>query len=333
MDRAAAKAKETTADLVLATDPDADRIGGMASTSPAGGGDFRAITGNEIAALLTHFKLAQLARSGSLPANPIVVTTEVTTGQITRIGRHFGAQVVADLLVGFKYHADVLWQLESTGRYGDVTGTPDDFIIGTEESHGALATAGLRDKDSAIAVLLMAEAGLVQKRAGRTLVDYLDDLNRQFGYYRNEVINLVMTGLEGKQDMAKMLDTLRGSPPKSIGGLAVTGFEDLRDETGRMGPFKGDTDKAARNFLIFRMAGGNGLTAKVCLRPSGTEPKAKAYLEVCTDPRPAGTTDAAWATLTAAADAQAQRLATEFLATALATVGHTPAAGADKLSR
>jgi len=333
MDRAEAKAKETKADLVLATDPDADRIGGMASTSPAGGGTFRAINGNEIAALLTHFKLAQLARSGSLPDNPIVVTTEVTTGQITRIGRHFGAQVVGDLLVGFKYHADVLWQLESTGRYGDVTGTPDDFVIGTEESHGVLATAGIRDKDSACAVLLMAEAALVQKRAGRTLVDYLDDLNRQFGYFRNEVLNIVMTGLEGKQNMAKMLDAMRSTPPQDIGGFTVTGFEDLRDEGGRMGPFKGDTDRAARNFVIFRMAGAGGLAAKVSLRPSGTEPKAKAYLEVSTDPRPAGTTDADWGRLTAAADAQVQRLATDFLARALATVGQTPTAGADKLSR
>ncbi len=333
MDRGEATAREKNADLVLATDPDADRIGGMASTSPAGGGTFRFINGNEIAALLTHFKLAQLARTGSLPENPIVVTTEVTTGQITRIGRHFAAQVVADLLVGFKYHADVLWQLESTGQYGDIRGTPADFVIGTEESHGILATDGIRDKDSACAVLLLAEAALVQKRAGRTLVDYLDDLNRQFGYYRNEVLNLVMTGLEGKQNMAKMLDTLRSNPPREIGGLAVTGFEDLRDEAGRMGPFKGDTDKAARNFLIFRMAGANGLAAKVCLRPSGTEPKAKAYMEVSTNPRPAGTTDAAWAETTAAADAQVQRLATEFLATALATVGQTPTPGADKLSR
>lgn len=333
MDRAAAKAREAKADLVLATDPDADRVGGMASTSPVGGGDFRAITGNEIAALLTHFKLAQLARSGSLPDNPIVVTTEVTTGQITRIGRHFGAQVVGDLLVGFKYHADVLWQLESTGQYGDVRGTPADFVIGTEESHGVLATAALRDKDSACAVLLLAEAALVQKRAGRTLVEYLDDLNRQFGYYRNEVLNIVMTGLEGKQNMARMLDALRSSPPAEIGGLAVTGFEDMRDEAGRLGPFKGETDRAARNFLIFRMAGPGGLAAKVCLRPSGTEPKAKAYIEVCSDPRPAGQTDADWAKTTAAADAQVQRLATDFLATALATVGQTPPSGADRLSR
>jgi len=100
-----------------------------------------------------------------------------------------------------------------------------------------------------------------------------------------------------------------------------------------MGPFKGDTDRAARNFLIFRMAGAGGLSAKVSLRPSGTEPKAKAYLEVSTDPRPAGTTDADWERLTAAADAQVQRLAADFLARALATVGQTPTPGADKLSR
>jgi phosphoglucomutase/phosphomannomutase len=276
--------------------------------------------------------LSQLARQGSLPPSPIIVTTEVTTGQITRIGRQFEAQVVHDLLVGFKYHADVIWHLESTGRWGDVRGTPDDFVIGTEESHGILATAALRDKDSACAALLMAEAALWQKRQGRTLVDYLDDLNRQFGYYRNEVLNIVMTGIEGKQNMAKMLDALRASPPKEIGGLLVKRFEDLRDEDGRLGPFKGDTDRAARNFLIFRMT-GPGLSAKVSLRPSGTEPKAKAYLEVCSEPRAAGTTDAAWQASCAAIDAQIQKLATDFLRLALATVGQVPAAGADKLNR
>jgi phosphoglucomutase/phosphomannomutase len=84
----------------------------------------------------------------------------VTTGQITRVGRHFGAQVVNDILVGFKYHADVLWQIESTGQYGDVRGSVADFVIATEESHGVMATAGVRDKDSAAAALLFAEAAL-----------------------------------------------------------------------------------------------------------------------------------------------------------------------------
>jgi phosphoglucomutase/phosphomannomutase len=330
MDRAEKVARDNQADLVIATDPDADRIGGLACTSPDGKGDYRAITGNEIAALLTHFKLSQLARRGALPASPIVITTEVTTGQITRISRHFEAQVVNDLLVGFKYHADVLWQIESTGQYGDVEGTLEDFVIATEESHGILATAALRDKDSACAALLLAEAALFQKRQGRTLLDYLDDLNRQFGYYRNELLNIVMTGLEGKQDMARMLDTIRRDPPREIGGLPVTGFEDRWDEGGRMGPFKGETDRSARNFLTFRLDDG---AAKVSLRPSGTEPKAKAYIEVCSPPRPAGMTDGAWSNICRAVDVRVQAIATDFLTRAMATVGKVPAPGADKLSR
>ena len=332
MDRAERLGTERGADLLIATDPDADRIGGMANRAPDGKGTFRFITGNEIAALLTHFKLAQLARNGSLPSSPIVITTEVTTGQITRIGRQFGAQVINDLLVGFKYHADVMWQLETTGQYGDVRGSISDFVIASEESHGILATAGVRDKDSACAALLLAEAALYQKRQGRTLVDYLDDLNRQFGYFRNELLNIVLTGVEGKVNMGRMLDALRNSPPARIGGLPVTGFEDLQNTAGRMGPFKGETDKAARNFLIFRLA-GDGVEAKVCLRPSGTEPKAKAYIEVSGEPWKAGTPQAAWDAACATIDTRVQELATDFLTQALATIGQAAPAGGAKLSR
>jgi phosphoglucomutase/phosphomannomutase len=332
MDRAEKLAIERGADLVISTDPDADRIGGLANRSPDGKGTFRFLTGNEIAALLTHFKLAQLARSGSLPPSPIVITTEVTTGQITRIGRQFGAQVINDLLVGFKYHADALWQIETTGRYGDVRGSVSDFVIATEESHGIMATAGVRDKDSACAALLMAEAALHQKRQGRTIPEYLDDLNRQFGYYRNELLNIVLTGIEGKVHMSRMLDALRKNPPATIGGLPVASFEDLQNPEGRMGPFKGDTDKAARNFLIFRLT-GEGIQAKVCLRPSGTEPKAKAYIEVSGDPWKAGTPQDAWDAACAAIDARVQQIATDFLTYALATIGQKPAPGADKVSR
>ena len=332
LDRAEIVARATGADLIIATDPDADRIGGMACTSADGRGDYRFLTGQEIAALLTYFKLGRLSAAGDLPASPIVITTEVTTGMITRIARQFGSQIVNDLLVGFKYHADVLWQLESTGQFGDVKGTTADFIIATEESHGILATADLRDKDSACAAVLMAELALHLKRQKRTIPDLLDDLSRQFGYYRNELMNIVMTGLEGKQDMAKMLDALRNQPPTEIAGMPVTHFEDLRDEAGKMGPYKGDTDKVARNFLIFRLA-IDGIEAKVCLRPSGTEPKAKAYIEVNSMPLTPGAGEDAWTMNCAAVDARVQKLATEFLKLAMATVGQTPATGADKLSR
>lgn len=336
LDRAEVVARRENAHLVLATDPDADRIGGLASRNVDGGGDFRFLTGNEIAALLTHFKLSQLAKSGSLPASPIIVKTEVTTSLVTRIARKFNAQVVENLLVGFKYIADVLWNLEQNGCYEDVQGSPNDFVLGCEESHGILTTPQIRDKDAAGAAVLLAEAALDRKRKGSTLVEYLDDLSREFGYFRNEVLNIVMTGIEGKSNMARMLDALRKNPPKVIGGIPVVAFEDMRDETGRMGPLKGATDAAGRNFLIFRLGevpGIAGSAAKVVLRPSGTEPKAKAYVEVCSGPKSHSTSEADWLASNAAIDAQTQRLATDFITQALATVGLTPPPGSDKLSR
>jgi phosphoglucomutase len=329
LDRAERVARENRAHMAIATDPDADRIGGLVARDKDGGGEYRFLTGNEICALVTHFKLTQLQKTGRMPASPVVVTTEVTTSMVGRIARSFNAQVVDNLLVGFKYIAEVIWQLESEGRYEDVTGTPADFVLGCEESHGLQTTAEVRDKDAGGASVVLAEMALEQRRQGRTVPEYLDALARQYGYFRNEVLNIIMTGIEGKSNMVRMLDALRKSPPKTIGGLAVTGFEDLRDENSRMGPLKGATDAASRNFLIFRL----GETAKVVLRPSGTEPKAKAYLEVRSAPWKAGVTAAAWEAACREVDTLAQRIATDFLGLALGTVGLTPAPGADKLSR
>ena len=329
LDRAERVAREQKAHLVIATDPDADRIGGLVARDKDAGDDYRFLTGNEICALVTHFKLSQLQKGGRMPASPVVVTTEVTTSMVGRIARSFNAQVVDNLLVGFKYINEVVWQLESAGGYEDVSGTPADFVLGCEESHGLQTTAELRDKDAGGAAVLLAEMALEQKRQGRTVPEYLDALARQYGYFRNEVLNIVMTGIEGKSNMVRMLDTLRKDPPTAIGGVAVTGFEDLRDENSRMGPLKGATDAASRNFLIFRL----GDSAKVVLRPSGTEPKAKAYLEVRSAPWKAGVTGEAWDAACREIDTLAQRIATDFLAQALGTVGLTPAVGADRLSR
>jgi phosphoglucomutase/phosphomannomutase len=329
LDRAERTAHEHKAHLAIATDPDADRIGGLVACDKDGGGDYRFVTGNEICALLTHFKLNQLAKNGIMPASPIIVTTEVTTSMVGCIARSFNAQCVENLLVGFKYIAEVLWQLESTGRYEDVSGTTADFVLGCEESYGVQTTADVRDKDAGGASLLFAEMVLEQKRQGRTVLDYLDALARRFGYFRNEVLNIVLPGIEGKSLMGRMLESLRQSPPKSIGGQTVTHVEDLRDEDGRMGPLRGATDAASRNFLIFTL----GDVGKVVLRPSGTEPKAKAYLEVRSNPWKAGVTGEAWDAACRAIDALTQRVATDFLEQVLATVGLKPVAGADKLSR
>jgi phosphoglucomutase len=318
MDRAVATARQQGADLVLATDPDADRLGAMI---PDRRGGWRFVTGNELAALLTHFKLNQLTQQGRLPRSPIVITTEVTTRLVTRIARHFKAQVVNNLLVGFKYIADVLWHLEQDGSFEEVRGTPEDFVIASEESHGILVTPSIRDKDSAGAALLMAELALEQKRQGRTVLDYLEALYRQFGYFRHEGVSVVLSGILGKKNMARMLDDLRATPPGEIGGLAVSAFEDLRDEQGHLGPIKGATDFASRNVLIFQL----GERARIALRPSGTEPKAKTYIEACSAPCPAGASVADWQRTCRDVDELAKRLADDFLRMALARIGMSPA--------
>jgi phosphoglucomutase/phosphomannomutase len=315
MDRAVRTAREIGADLVLATDPDADRIGAMVPDpaisavqgEPALAG-WRFITGNEIGALLTHFKLAELTRQGRLPASPIIIKTDVTTSLVTRIARHFKAQIVQNLLVGFKYIADVLWHLEDEGGFEDVRGTPGDFVLGCEESHGILVTPQIRDKDAAGGAVLLAELVLCLKRQGRTVPAYLEEIYRQFGYFNNQVLNIVMTGIEGKQKMREMLDRLRKSPPAEIGGVEVARVVDWRDEQGPLGPIKGGTDFAARNVLGFDLKD----RGRIALRPSGTEPKAKAYIETYSAPCPAKASGEQWRTICADVDELARRLAGDF---------------------
>lgn len=306
LDRAEQIARDVGADLVLATDPDADRLGALAAD---GQGGFRYITGNEICALVTWFKLDQLTKQGRMPKSPVVITTVVTTTLVTRIARHFGCQVVNNLLVGFKNMAEVLRQLEETGIYEDVQASPDDLILATEESHGILAMPQVRDKDAAAGCLLLAECALDLKRRGQTLVDALALLAEKFGYFRNELINIVMPGIEGKQNMTRMLDRLRGNPPEQIAELDVSEFEDLRDPHGRLGPIKGATDAAGRNVLVFRL----GDSASVVLRPSGTEPKAKAYIEVCSPPRAPKQSDEQWASICRNVDKLSRRISDAFL--------------------
>jgi phosphoglucomutase/phosphomannomutase len=327
LDRAEALARSVRADLVLGTDPDADRLGAVAAVrsghkGAAEGPDWplEFLSGNSIAALLTHFKLERLAEQGLMPPSPIVVKTLVTTGLVTRIARHFGAQVVENLLVGFKYIAEVLWRLEQDGAYEDVRGTPEDFVIACEESHGILVTPHIRDKDAGASALLLAELALDQKRRGRSVTDYLQQLERRHGYFRTDLRTIVMTGIEGRQQMARMLDALRRSPPRELAGLAMTGFDDLRSESSWLGPLKGATDAAARNFLLFRF----GDRARLALRPSGTEPKAKAYVEVVSAPYTPGTPAEQWQRTRRETDELARRLSEEFLRSALATVGLKP---------
>jgi len=305
MDKASALATTRKADLVLSTDPDADRLGAM---FPDEQGKFRFITGHQIAALLTCFKLEELRKLGRLKPSNFVVRTRVTTSIINRMAHSAGVQVVDDLLVGFKYIAEVLHNLESTGKHGELRASVDDFVIGVEESHGVLVTSSIRDKDAGGAALLMAELVLSRRRLGSSAWAYLEEIEERFGHFCNITVNLAMTGLEGRQQMARMLEALRSKPPLTIGNEPVSNFQDLRDPDGPLGPHKGATDAASRNVLVFRI----GEDAQIVLRPSGTEPKAKAYIEVSTAPRIRGTADSDWAALRERADKKASELADSF---------------------
>lgn len=273
MDRAVKLAEARGADLVMACDPDADRIGLVAR----GRDGFRFFTGNEIAALVAEYRLTHK----SWP-NPIVMKTEVTSDLIRRVALRHGAQVVSHLMVGFKYIGDGLGQLEDTGRFGEVTGRPEDFVVGVEESHGVLVTPALRDKDAAGAALALAEYASVLSKDGRTLVDALEDVWRREGYVHNELVSTVMRGAAGKARIDRIQASMRQEPPREVGKWRVVQMVDRADPNGPLGPIRSGTDAASRDVLVFVLAepGAPEPTARLLLRPSGTEPKNKVYVEV-----------------------------------------------------
>ncbi len=310
-------ARDLDADLVLACDPDADRLGVCSRTNDQG--IYRFMTGNEIACLLTHYKLEQLEKLGRLPRDPLVIKTEVTTNLLSPITRSFGGTCLADLLVGFKYHGHVLEQIERSGVYDGRSATLQDFVIAVEESHGFLVTPEIRDKDAAGAALLLAELAALLRKQDRTLADYLDDIFRRFGYYANQLRSMVMTGAEGLENIQKIQSEFRQNPPKAIAGFAVSEAIDHWNENGRHGKIKSDTDKASRNVLGFRLENG----AVVYLRPSGTEPKNKMYIEAPSPPIGENTDSDSLKTLKAQTDGIACQIGDDLTREMLGLIGVT----------
>jgi len=306
MAAATAHADRVGADIVMACDPDADRLGLMVRHPAQGAGSWRFFSGNEIAALATGYIVAQ----GGRP-HPLVIQTEVTSALVARAARAGGARVIDHLLVGFKYIGDALHQLETQGEFAGVRARLEDFALGAEESHGLLVTPAMRDKDAGGGALLLAELASQEKDRGRTLVDTLEELWRKVGYVKNLLRSTVMQGAEGTVRIAATLEALRRNSPRQIAGLAVTAFHDRQDPSGVFGPILSDTDRASRNVLVWQL----GEDARVILRPSGTEPKSKVYVEV------AGRRGADLATEQPRVDAEAQRLADAFVQLMLSTVG------------
>jgi phosphoglucomutase/phosphomannomutase len=270
MDRAVALARELGADLVMSCDPDADRLGLVVRH----GDGWRVMTGNELGTLVVRYLLAfRRSRTGRAP---IIIKTEVTSSLVARVARHHGAKVVGHLLVGFKYIGDGIRRLEQVGRFYNVEGDLQDFAAGIEESHGVLVTHAVRDKDAAGAALLLAEASAWQKSQGRTLFDLLEDCWRDVGGVANTLRSLVMLGAEGRMRIQAIQASLRDDPPREIGGRTVTAFFDRQDPRGPFGRIKSGTDAVSRDVLVFEL----GPDSRVILRPSGTEPKSKVYVEV-----------------------------------------------------
>jgi phosphoglucomutase/phosphomannomutase len=311
LDLAIKRAGEVGADLVLATDPDADRLGGVSKN----GDHFEFLNGNEFAVVIARYRLEKLRQAGKLPAKPLVIKTQVTTELITRITEAYGGVVIGDLLVGFKYIGNILKQLEQTGRFGAVEASLSDFILGTEESHGLLVTPEIRDKDAAGASVVLAEMASDLAAEGRTLYDYLIETYKQYGYHRNFLRSTIMQGASGSAAIQKIQRLLRENPPETVGGRKVLSVIDYWNEE-QFGPFVSNTDRFGRNLITYQLEGG----IKATIRPSGTEPKNKIYIEKASDPVGAGASDAVFQAARNQVDREVLDFSNAFLKTMLALV-------------
>ena len=312
LELAIAEANKRGADLVLATDPDADRIGGAVRH----GGDMAFLNGNEFAIIVTRYRLESLKRAGKLPERPLVLKTEVTSELMARIAESFGARVIGNLLVGFKYIGDILDHLDRTGRFGDVEAKPPDFIVAAEESHGLLLTPEIRDKDAAGAAVVLAEMASELREQGSSIYAYLIDTYKRYGYHRNYLRSTIMQGAAGTAAMGEIQNKLRTNPPESIGGLKVVEIDDYWD-TAKFGEFKSETDRSSRNLISMKFEGG----LKAIIRPSGTEPKNKVYLEKRSEPVGAGASDEEFEAVRRRVDDEVREFSNAFMKMMLGLIG------------
>lgn len=252
------------ADILLATDPDCDRVG---IAVPDKTGELVLMSGNEVGAMLLNYILSQRLEKGTLPKSAIAVKSFVSTDLAEVIAKEYNC-TFKNLLTGFKYIGELITNLEKEGR-------ACDFVMGFEESYGYLAGTHARDKDAVVASMLICEMAAYYKTKNMNLVDVMNSLYDKFGYYCNEVKSYTFEGAQGMEKMAQIMDTLRQNPPKTIGDFTVTAVSDYK--TSKITFTDGKEEKIElpkSNVLAFALENGN----KVIVRPSGTEPKIKAYL-------------------------------------------------------
>jgi phosphoglucomutase/phosphomannomutase len=256
------RGKEIGADLILATDPDCDRMGCASPRSFTPESPWEIFTGNQIGALLTDFVLEQRQ---DLTAEHYLVKTLVTTEMVRRIGESYGLETRGDLLVGFKWIGGVMDQFGA-----------DKFVLGLEESHGYLAGQYARDKDGPLACMLMAELAAQAKADGKTVCEKLDDLYWQHGYHAERLLSVQMEGSEGMTQMQTLMARFRESPPRTLGGIPVTAIRDYKASLRHIPDGGSEPLEGPRGDLVMIDLDEEG--NYVAVRPSGTEPKVKFYM-------------------------------------------------------
>lgn len=252
-------------DLILATDPDSDRLGVAAPLSYAPNAEWKTLTGNQIGTLMADYLLSELQASGELTPEHYVVETLVTTPLLKKVADSYGVRTIRDLLVGFKYIGGAIEEND-----------PEKFVIGMEESYGFLVGTHARDKDAAVAAMIFSEMAARAKAEGKTVHEKLADIFAKHGQYGESAFSIAMTGSDGMTKMKALLERFRTAPPQELAGLRVVSVEDYQNgtmldtATGTRSPLAGPTGQ----LVILRLEEGNS----VAVRPSGTEPKIKFYL-------------------------------------------------------
>lgn len=252
-------------DLLLATDPDADRVGIAVKDYD---GSYRLISGNEDGVMLTNYILSCKRASGKLPEKPVVVKTIVTTKLINKLCEKYGCEL-KNVLTGFKYIGEVILNLEKKHE-------ENRYLFGFEESYGYLSGTYVRDKDAVVASMLVCEMAAYYKKQGKSLAEVIDGLYEEFGYYLNQTYSFEFDGAAGMQKMSDIMTAVRDNTPKSIAGYDVVKVSDyfLRKETDVATGSVTDIDLPKSNVIALHLADDNA----VIIRPSGTEPKIKLYI-------------------------------------------------------
>ncbi len=252
-------AEENGSDILIATDPDCDRVGIAVKTS----GGLKLMTGNEVGVLLADYLLRIKKENGTLAARPVLVKTIVTSELLKKVAAKYNAEIF-NVLTGFKYIGDVIAKLEKKGE-------EDRYVLGFEESYGYLSGTYVRDKDAVNASMLIAEMTAYYKKQNKTLIDRIGEIYAEFGLYEHRTISYSFPGNEGNAKMQRLLKELRENLPSVIGGSKVVKSVDYLTQT--------EVELPRANVLSFFMEDGSGLI----VRPSGTEPLIKVYFTVCKD--------------------------------------------------